>query len=181
LWAWRQIIIGITKAHLEEVAPFFSRDEKACRERLEMNIYFSIFPWQAGHQRRLNVSVYGLDAAFPGRIQPALLRFYRQISRIWHYWLGLLELEEFLDNGRIKEWLEENESPENARKRRKLVDSETQVTPKKKSAILDVRVEDSPITKALIQGAEMMVRKTKEAVEIRRQSRNLINELRGSI
>ena len=49
LWTWRHIIIGITKAHLEEIAPFFSKDEKACKELLETNIYYSIFPWQAGH------------------------------------------------------------------------------------------------------------------------------------
>ena len=148
LWAWRHIIIGITKAHLEEIAPFFSRDEKVCKERLDKNIYYSIFPWQAGYQPRINLSVYGLDAAFPGRVQPALLRFYRRISRIWHCWLGLLEPKELMSDGNIEKWIEKNESPEHARKRRKVVDSETQVTPKKKSAILDIRVEDSPVTKA---------------------------------
>ena len=94
LWAWRHIIIGITKTHLEEIAPFFCKDEMGCRERLETDIIISYhFPWQAGHQGRINTSVYGLDAVFPGRIQPALLRVYRRISRIWHYWLGLLAPE----------------------------------------------------------------------------------------
>jgi hypothetical protein len=123
----------------------------------------SIFPWQAGHQQRLNVSIYGLVAAFPGRIQPALLRFYWQISRIWHYWLRFLDPEELMDNERIREWINENESPEHETKRRKVVDSATQVTPKKESAILDIKIEDFSITKSLI-------RKAKDAVESRRQS-----------
>ena len=33
LWAWRHIIIGITKAHLEEIAPFFCKKFN----RLEIN------------------------------------------------------------------------------------------------------------------------------------------------
>ena len=32
LWAWRQIIIGITKEHLEEIAPFFARDNRGCKD-----------------------------------------------------------------------------------------------------------------------------------------------------
>jgi hypothetical protein len=120
LWAWRHIIIGITKAHLETVAPFFARNEKLCREPLETNIYLSIFPWQAGHQRRVSVSIYGLDAAFPGQLQPALLRFYREISKIWHIWVGV-EKEEG-GQGIPAE----------------LVDSETQTTPRKESTRLNV-------------------------------------------
>jgi hypothetical protein len=44
LWAWRHIIIGIAKAHLEEIAPFFCKDEKGCKERLETDIYHIVFP-----------------------------------------------------------------------------------------------------------------------------------------
>jgi hypothetical protein len=178
---------------LEEIAPFFSKDEKACKELLETNIYYSIFPWQAGHQRRINVSVYGLDAAFPGQIQPALLRLYRRISRIWHHWLGILKAEEELAWIKMKkgglstngdEQEEEERSSAPARKRRKVTDSETQTTPKKELSLLDIGVEDSPLTKELIKKAresEAMLRKANEAIRIRRRSRNLINELRVSI
>ena len=100
LWAWRHIIIGIAKAHLEEIAPFFSKDEKACKELLETNIYYNIFAWQAGHQKRINVSIYGLDAAFPGKMQEALFSLYHRISRIWHHWLGLLKRNEMLTDRR---------------------------------------------------------------------------------
>ena len=63
-------------------SPFFSRDEKGCKQLLETNIYFNIFPWQAAHQSQMNLGVYGLDVAFPARLQPAVMGAYCQISRI---------------------------------------------------------------------------------------------------
>ena len=181
LWAWRHIIIGIAKAHLEEIAPFFDKDEKACKALLARNIYSSIFPWLAGHQWTTNVSVYGLDVAFPGHIQPALLRFYRQISKIWHYWLGVLKSEEeTMEKMRIIKavkralGLDENEEEEDdlpIPKRRKVIDAQTQ-TSLKKLATLEVKADDSPVTKKLIEE----VRRMSEAVELRRRSRNLLNE-----
>jgi hypothetical protein len=144
LWAWRHIIIGITKAHLEEIAPYFCKNEKVCKTLLESNIYYHIFPWQAGHQWRINVSVYGLDMAFPGRLQPALLRLYRQISRLWHYWLGVLETAEEQAVRIEDEEGEERESPVSARKRRKVIlDAEKQIIPKKEMDFLDIGVDNS--------------------------------------
>ena len=78
---------------------------------------------------------------------------------------------------------EEGEEPVPTRKRRKVIDSETQTTPKKEFSLLDISMEDSPLTKQLIQKAwegEVTLRKTKEVIEIRRRSRNLLNELRTS-
>jgi hypothetical protein len=138
LWAWRHIIIGIAKAHLQEIAPFFDKNEKACQTMLETNTYTMIFPWLAGHQWAINVSVYGLDSAFPGKIQPELLSFYRRIAKIWHYWLGLSKPEGALDGLRMirdrkrRLLMDENEQDEDhlpAEKRPKLIDAETQTTP----------------------------------------------------
>ena|SRR5437762_10769839 len=155
----------------------------------EKDVFYHIFSWQCGHQRRINVSSYGLDAAFPGQIQSALLRLYRYISRLWHYWLGLLKRDEVLaDRPRVigeKRDLstDEDERKEDrlpARKRRKVVDAETQMTPKKESALLDVGMDDTPVTKNLIekmQEAERMMRLAREAIETRKRSRNLLNEL----
>jgi hypothetical protein len=200
LWAWRHIIIGIVKAHIEEIAPFLGKDEKACREILETDIYRTIFPWLAGHQGRTNVSVYGLDAAFPGRIQPALLRIYRRISRIWHHWLGFSESEpeeqEPADNSRISngrkrgrssnedEWEEEEEigSPVIARKRQKVADSETQTTPKKGLSLSSIGVEDSPETgrwKQKAREAETALREAMRAIELRKRARNLLKETKA--
>lgn len=197
LWTWRHIIIGIVKAHIEEIAPFLSKDEKASREVLEMDVYRIIFPWLAGHQAKINVSIYGLDAAFPRRIQPALLRVYRRISRIWHFWLGFLsesEQEElmgriWIDKRRLSGNDERGRESESARKRRKVMDSETQATPKKttpkkatlgESHSLDIEMEDSPLTKRWVEKAreaETMLKKAKMFVTLRRQSRSMLKEL----
>ena len=191
LWAWRHIIIGITKEHLEEVAPFFERNEVACKERLETNVYYSIFPWQAGHQRNVSVSIYGLDAAFPGRLQKSLRHFYRQISRLWHYWLGLLKVQPGLEwpilvgekrhvetqttpKKRRHESIDASEghpTPESVTKRRRLIDSEIQTTPKKESTWLDVQPDDSHHTKRLIENTCESLNQIRAVVEKRRRSR----------
>jgi len=61
-----------------------------------------------------------LDAAFPGQIQPELLRAYRQIYRLWHYWLGF-------DIDEDKPDVEMNE--DTRRKRMQLVNATAQTTP----------------------------------------------------
>jgi hypothetical protein len=43
----------------------------------------------AGRKKVINVGLYRLDKAFPAQLQPALLRAF-QISRVRHFWLGLL-------------------------------------------------------------------------------------------
>jgi len=203
LWTWRHIIIAITKAHLEEIAPFFARDEAACKTLLETNIYYSIFPWQAGHQPRVNVAVYGLDAAFPGQVQPALLRFYREISKIWHHWLGLVTAKERRawstrakrllreigaedemdgtdsvrddnDEGRYRE-----RDGSGGKKRKKGVDSGTQTTPKKSASMLEIKVEDSPTTKGLILDMKERLESVAKIIEMRRASKQMMTELRS--
>ena len=44
---------------------------------------YNIYAWQTGHQWSTNVSTYGLDRAFPGRLQPDLKNKYIRISCIW--------------------------------------------------------------------------------------------------
>ena len=204
LWAWRHIIIRIAKEHLEEVAPFFEGDEPACKELLETNVYYSIFPWQAGHQRRIHTDVYGLDAAFPARLQKALRHFYRQISRLWHYWLGLLNIEPRLQwpilvenkppqvNAETQttpkkarrhsiEAAEGHLTPESAVKRRRLMDSEVHTTPKKECMWLEVRPEDSPQTKRPVENArqslDRLVKNTRESLD---QIRGVVEKRRES-
>lgn len=188
LWAWRHLIIGITKAHLEEIAPFFSRDEKGCKQLLETNIYFNIFPWQAAHQSQMNLGVYGLDVAFPARLQPAVMGAYRQISRIWHYWLEVLDAEEVrewrtrgkwsrkrvgnIESGGEDESGEEDESTERAGKRRKIMDPGRPTTPKDRLRSLNLNVEESPTTKALKVKARDII----DAIESRRRGSDLLKE-----
>ena len=90
LWSARRILIAITKVHVKEITGHFAKDNRAWRDVLMNNPDFNIFAWQAGHQQSTNVAIYGLDAAFPGRLQPELMEQYRRISRLWHRWLGIL-------------------------------------------------------------------------------------------
>lgn len=74
----------------------------------------------------------------------------------------------------------QGEETASARKRQKIMDSATQTTPKKTSISLNIAVEDSPLTKILkqkIQKAEKMLRLRREALETRKRSRDLFNEL----
>ena len=194
------MIIAITKAHLEEIAPFFERDEAACKSLLETNIYYSIFPWQAGHQPRINVSVYGLDAAFPGQMQPALLRFYRHISQMWHHWLGLgTAAERSIWSMRAKRLLQEMAAEEdgnhdsgidgnggnldrdiesiNIKMQKTGVDLGTQTTPQKSTSVLEINVEDSPTTKGLILNMQERLEGIAKIIELRRASKRMIAEL----
>ena len=88
LWAYRHIVIAIAKAHVKEIAAHFEKDDTLWRQMLASNPNFNVFSWQAGHKRATNVSTYGLDQAYPGRLQPELLHEYLRISEIWHEWLG---------------------------------------------------------------------------------------------
>jgi len=94
LWMWRQILTGIVKTFLVEIAPFWEKDQRACKELLEANPYWAIFAWQAGHQKVAHDSYYGLDTAFPFRLTPEVLRMYRSISKLWHSWLGFTNNED---------------------------------------------------------------------------------------
>ena len=196
IWTWRHVIIAITKAHLEEIAPFFERDEAACKSLLERNVYYSIFPWQAGHQPRVNVAVYGLDAAFPGQMQPALLHFYRHISQIWHHWLGLgTAAERSIWSTRAKRllheiaaegdtYVEENGGDldrdiglKDIKRQKVTVDSGTQTTPKKSTSALEIKVEDSPTTKGLILNMKERLESVANIIELRRASKKMMTEL----
>jgi hypothetical protein len=86
-----------------------------------------------------------------------------------------------VNTGEKRKRSDDEENGEHVEKRRKVVDSGTQTTPKKESSSLDIDVEDTPLTKKWtekIREAEAELKKAKEFVEIRRRSRNLLNELK---
>ena len=87
------LAIGITKAHLKTIVPFFEKDNKLCEMLLAQNKDFFIFSWQVGHQVERSLSTYGLDKAFPGFLQPELLDEYLRISLIWHRHWKLMSKE----------------------------------------------------------------------------------------
>lgn len=82
---YRQIAIGITEKHVREVhKPFNQYNDRG--PDADQNVAFA---WQSGHRPMQRGITYGLDGAYPHRLQPALLRLYEWASTRWHEFLGL--------------------------------------------------------------------------------------------
>ncbi len=80
---YRQLTIGITGKHVQELHKPFNRfDDKTAMA--DMNV---VFAWQSGHRPIQRATTYGLDGAFPTQLQPALLRVYEWASTRWHEFL----------------------------------------------------------------------------------------------
>jgi Orsellinic acid/F9775 biosynthesis cluster protein D len=82
---FRQLCIAISEKHVREVYEPFNRfdDTGANADR---NV---VFAWQSGHRPLQRGSTYGLDGAFPTKLQPQLLHLYRWASTRWHEFLHL--------------------------------------------------------------------------------------------
>jgi len=137
LWAYRHIVIAIAKAHVKEIAAHFEKDDALWRQMLASNPNFNVFSWQAGHKRATNVSTYGLDQAYPGRLQPELLYEYLRISQIWHQWLGFSDgvPEQAVNNGIVggEKNVSERDEPKTPSRKRQYVpemDDDEDMSPK---------------------------------------------------
>ncbi|KAH7231629.1 uncharacterized protein BKA55DRAFT_712855, partial [Fusarium redolens] len=77
---FRQMAISITEKHVREVhSPLNIYDDTTADADLN-----AVFAWQSGHRPLQRGITYGLDGAFPNRLQPALLRSYEWASTRWH-------------------------------------------------------------------------------------------------
>jgi len=77
---YRQLSIGITGKHVQEVhRPFNRFDDKSAQASPNV-----VFAWQSGHRPLQRASTYGLDGAFPTKLQPHLLQLYEWASVKWH-------------------------------------------------------------------------------------------------
>ena len=74
-----------------EIAGHFEKDDAAWEDILSQDKDIHIYAWQTGHQRSTNISTYGLNKAYPSRLQPELLKQYLRISEVWHKWIGVYE------------------------------------------------------------------------------------------
>lgn len=73
---YRQLSIGIAEKHVREVVrPFNIYDDRTGEADLNAAI-----AWQSGHRPLQRGITYGLDAAYPTRLQPSLLRAYEWAS-----------------------------------------------------------------------------------------------------
>ncbi|OWT42309.1 hypothetical protein VFPPC_18572 [Pochonia chlamydosporia 170] len=81
----RQLSIGITKKHVQDIHEPFNRfDDKG--PNANRNV---VFPWQSGHRPAESGRTYGVDGAFPTTLQPQLLDLYQWASMKWHEFLGV--------------------------------------------------------------------------------------------
>ncbi|KAL3588171.1 hypothetical protein FPOAC2_14070 [Fusarium poae] len=81
---YRQLAIAITEKHVRDVYTPFNRHDD-CSNDVDTN---AVFAWQSGHQPLQRGITYGLDGAYPPRLQPSLLRCYEWASVRWHEFLG---------------------------------------------------------------------------------------------
>lgn len=80
---YRQVSIAVTERHVRQISsPFNRHDDKSADANVEV-----AFAWQSGHRPIQRGISYGIDAAFPDSLQPALLRVYKWASKEWHRFL----------------------------------------------------------------------------------------------
>ncbi|OAQ59779.1 hypothetical protein VFPBJ_11599 [Purpureocillium lilacinum] len=84
---YRQLSIAITERHIRAIAGRFDRHDDTSAGRDPT----AVFAWQSGHRPRQRFSTYGLDGAFPDKLQPTLLQLYLEASIQWHKFLGFGE------------------------------------------------------------------------------------------
>ena len=90
---YRQVAIGIGKKHILLEGMGKTGSEKGVKESPVMAAIHKVFAWQAGHSIYHEMESYGLNGAYPTRLQPLLFDLYLGVSVAWHHWLGL-DLEE---------------------------------------------------------------------------------------
>ncbi|KAG7408489.1 hypothetical protein Forpe1208_v012076 [Fusarium oxysporum f. sp. rapae] len=81
----RQLCIGIAEKHVREVSRPFNRFD----DRTDAADRGVAFAWQSGHRPLQRARTYGLDGAFPTKLQPQLLQLYEWVSVRWHEFLHM--------------------------------------------------------------------------------------------
>ncbi|KAL9561165.1 hypothetical protein ACKAV7_014520 [Fusarium commune] len=83
---YRQLAIAVTEKHVREVHIPFNRYDD-CSSDADINVALA---WQSGHRPLQREVTYGLDGAYPFRLQPPLLRAYEWASTRWHEFILVL-------------------------------------------------------------------------------------------
>lgn len=82
---YRQLSIAITEKHINHISrPFNRYDDKSANADIAV-----AFAWQSGHRPLQRGTTYGIDAAYPDSLQPALLRVYCWALKEWQGFLGI--------------------------------------------------------------------------------------------
>jgi len=77
---YRHMAFAIARHYAPEAAKDFEFHDSQRR----------LMSWQGGHCKGTNVARYGVDSAYPAKLQPELLADYWQASKAWHAFLCLL-------------------------------------------------------------------------------------------
>ncbi len=90
---WRQVVIGIAKKHLSDIASTMARynfddDVDNSDSEEEEDDVDEILHQQAGHSRTTGVNHYGLDGSFLQQLQPERLSEMRRVSERLQRFLG---------------------------------------------------------------------------------------------
>jgi hypothetical protein len=110
---YRQLSIAVTERHLAYISkPFNHFDDKTVDANVDVAL-----AWQSGHRPMQRGTSYGIDAAYPDFLQPALLRVYRWTSDIWHRFLD--ETQDTNGNRAISPTTTDNGHAERPRKRQR--------------------------------------------------------------
>jgi len=90
--SWRQIVTAVTNIHVQK----FGKERQTADQ-----MYEALWAWQAGHKLGTRNENYGLDAAFPSRLQAQMLCLYLALSQCWHEWLGFSIDNEVWEKGMV--------------------------------------------------------------------------------
>jgi hypothetical protein len=82
---YRQISIAVAQKHVQGAEAFVNRLDDTTPQA-DPDVAFA---WQSGQRPLQRGQTYGLDGAFPTKLQPALLHVYSQVSSKWHRFLNL--------------------------------------------------------------------------------------------
>jgi hypothetical protein len=75
----------VAEKHVQTANTYLNRfDDKSAQKNPDV-----AFAWQSGYRPLQRAQIYGLDGAFPTKLQPALLRVYERASHVWHDFLHL--------------------------------------------------------------------------------------------
>jgi hypothetical protein len=99
---YRQLAIAVTERRVREVYTPFNRYDDLS-SGADRN---TVFVWQNGHRPLQRETTYGVDGAYPFRLQPALLRAYEWASTRWHEFLHQPSKRWSLSDSRIPTSLE---------------------------------------------------------------------------
>ena len=83
---YRQIVVSISKKHIPALQQPFDPNTPN-----DYNGFLSLLSFQTGHKPSTRAGAYGLDRAYPAKLQPDLIERYFQNSLVWHQFVAITD------------------------------------------------------------------------------------------